>query len=371
MIENLEDFFYQIDLEFTFIDDIYKELNKATWYTSRHGQCRSDISKELSLLIQDVMPFKIDDAGFFKNDPGWNYRIHKDSKRLAAVNMLMVENSNNFCALVYDDNFKNKDSIKTVINILREEEQSDANMLLDNSMTFEQMIMQDGFVAINFDLWLLLVRYEIPSIFVSSKLIPETRFNSKEFVCYTDKGSDYVFIVTQAMYKRTGNKFPEYTIIITDKEDVKINLDNLNKGSCLTNIQSAIDNYVTIKDYIDFVFEKDISTKYKPKQKGVRKIKGIGIELEIIGGDVGEPKETIVKLKAKKLKPTLVLEEELEEGEQMINPVEEIFEILPVKKRNTKKQREKKIIVNPASKKTRRRRLPENFEIVGDVDLVI
>ena len=54
-------------------------------------------------------------------------------------------------------------------------------MLLDNSMTFEQMIMQDGFVAINFDLWLLLVRYEIPSIFVSSKLIPETRFNSKGF----------------------------------------------------------------------------------------------------------------------------------------------------------------------------------------------
>ena len=269
------------------------------------------------------------------------------------------------------DNFKNEDSIKTVINILREEEQSDANMLLDNSMTFEQMIMQDGFVAINFDLWLLLVRYEIPSIFVSSKLIPETRFNSKEFVCYTDKRSDYVFIVTQAMYKRTGNKFPEYTIIITDKEDVKINLDNLNEGSCLTNIQSAIDNYVTIKDYIDFVFEKDISTKYKPKQKGVRKIKGIGIELEIIGGGEGEPKETIMKLKAKKLKPTLVLEEELEEGEQMINPVEEVFEKLPVKKRKTKKQREKKIIVNPASKKTRRRRLPENFEIVGDVDLVI
>jgi hypothetical protein len=78
-----------------------------------------------------------------------------------------------------------------------------------------------------------------------------------------------------------------------------------------------------------------------------------------------------MKLKAKKLKPTLVLEEELEEGEQMINPVEEVFELIPVKKRKTKKQREQNVIVNPASKKTRRRRLPENFEIVGDVDLVI
>lgn len=304
------------------------------------------------------------------------------------------------------DNFKNKDSIKTVINILREEEQFDANQLQDDSMTFKQMITQDGFVAINFDLWLLLVRYEIPSIFVSSKLIPETRFNFKEFVCYTDKGSDYVFIVTQAMYKRTGNKFPEYTIIVTDKEDVKINLDNLNEGSCLTNIQTAIDNYVTIKDYIDFVFEKDITTKYKPKQKGVRGIKGV--ELEIIedeeikedGKEDVEPKKKIMKLKAKKIKPTLVLEEEdgLEEEqrgvrgfpviedlkdlkedndvkpvikETIINPVDEEIEIIPVKKRKTKRQREQKLIVNPAGKKTTRRKLPENIEIVGDVELVI
>ena len=114
----IEDFFHHIDLEFTFIDDIHKELNKAEWYTSKHGQCRSDISKELRCLIQDVMPFKINDAGFFKNDPGWNYHIHKDTKRLAAVNMLMVENSNNFYAFVYDDNFKNKEIIPYAYNKL-------------------------------------------------------------------------------------------------------------------------------------------------------------------------------------------------------------------------------------------------------------
>jgi hypothetical protein len=64
------------------------------------------------------MPFKIDDAGFFKNDPGWNYIIHKDSKRFAAVNMLMVENSNNFHAFVYDNKFKNKEIIPYTRNKL-------------------------------------------------------------------------------------------------------------------------------------------------------------------------------------------------------------------------------------------------------------
>jgi hypothetical protein len=118
MIENLEDFFYHIDLEFAFIDDIYKELNEAKWYTSSTGQCRSDISKELVRLIQDVMPFEISDAGFFKNEPGWDYHIHTDFKRFSAVNMLMVENSNNFCAFVYDNTLKNKEIIPYVRNKL-------------------------------------------------------------------------------------------------------------------------------------------------------------------------------------------------------------------------------------------------------------
>ena len=118
MIENLEDFFYQIELEFTFIDEIYKELNTAVWYTSKHGQCRADISEDLRVLIQNVMPFKMDDAGFFKNEPGWKYRIHKDSKRFAAVNMLMVENSNSFGAYVYNNNLKNKEIIPYTRNKL-------------------------------------------------------------------------------------------------------------------------------------------------------------------------------------------------------------------------------------------------------------
>jgi len=118
MIENLENFFYHIDLEFKFIDKLYEELNESKWYTSKHGQCRAEISKELRYLIQDVMPFTIADAGFFKNDPGWTYRIHKDRDRLAAVNMLMVENSNNFHAVVYDDTFKNKEIIPYTRNKL-------------------------------------------------------------------------------------------------------------------------------------------------------------------------------------------------------------------------------------------------------------
>ena len=283
------------------------------------------------------------------------------------------------------ENFTNRDIIDKIINILREEAQFDANQLQDGTMNFEQMIIQEGFVAVNFDLWLLLVRYEIPSIFISSKLIPETRYNSHEFVCYSNNGNEYAFIVTPAMYRRTGNKLPEYKIIVSNKENIKVQLGNFSDSECLTNIHTAIDNYVSIEDYIDLVFERDITTKYKPKRKGLREI-----EYEVVSGPVEVideeeqdivPKKMVKRLKGKKIAPTLVLEEaeeaieNLEENvaenalEELVFPEEQI-DITPVKSRKTRKQREQKLKVNPHGKKGSRRKLPENIEIEGDVEVV-
>ena len=97
------------------------------------------------------MPFKIDDAGFFKNDPGWNYRIHKDSKRLAAVNMLMVENSNNFCALVYDDNFKNKEIIPYACNKLLLLNTKKFHSVSNNSQTDVRYLLSLGSTEESFE----------------------------------------------------------------------------------------------------------------------------------------------------------------------------------------------------------------------------
>ena len=271
------------------------------------------------------------------------------------------------------NDFTNKDRIKTVIDILKEEAQIDANQLQDGTITFEQMITQDGYVAVNFDLWLLLVRYKIPSIFISSKLIPETRYNLNEFVCYMDKEEDaYVFIVTPAMYRRTDNKHLEYKIIVNN-DNIKINLNVLNKSLCLPNIQNSMDNYIDIEYYIDVLFEKDITTKYKPKQKGVRKVDA-NIELLI---EEDEPKK-VTKKKVKKIPDTLILEEaeeemegiegnkdeEKEELEEVLFPEEnKVFEIEVANKR---KSRKKIVRANPPGKRMskRLRKLPDNIEIL-------
>ena len=249
-------------------------------------------------------------------------------------------------------------------------------------MTFEQMIQQDGFIAINFDLWLLLVNYKIPSIFISSKPIAETRFNTNEFVCYTENNvKDYVFILVPAMYRRSGNILPEYKLIIND-DNINIVPSLIEEESCLNSIENAIDNYITVDDYLDFIFEKDITTKYKPRQKGIR----AAPEFEIVEEEVPleddvfeiEPKK-VRKLKGKKLKKALILEEAeeaIEEPKVGIENIlfpEEQIDITPVlkitKKRKTRKQREQQLIVNPPGKKASRKKLPENIEIVGDMEI--
>ena len=287
------------------------------------------------------------------------------------------------------DAFTNEDRINKIIDILREESQFDANQLQDETMNFEQMISNNGFIAVNFDLWLLLVRYKIPSIFISSKLIPETRYNSQQFVCYTNiNQKEFVFILTPAMYRRSivDKKLPEYKIIINKKDNIKINLDEIINDTaqheCLRNIQYAIEDYINIEDYIDILFKKDITTKYKPKQKGIR---AVIFEEDSAPLEVVEENETIDivlnkkirKLKGKKLGPTLILEEAeevLEEPKKMdefktadIVFPEEVLEIIPIKKRKTRKQREKKVVANPPGKKGTRKKVIPDFEIVEDM----
>jgi hypothetical protein len=250
--------------------------------------------------------------------------------------------------------------------------------LQDGTITFEQMILQDGFIGINFDLLLLLVHYKITSIFISSKVIPETRFNAKEFVCYTESNvNKYVFILTPAMYRRETKLLPKYKIIV-DNEHININLDKLNQENCFDDIENAFKKYITIEDYLDVQFYLPKTTKYTKREKNKRP----PVEFEEVNEEVKEgeeefdiePKPKIKKIKNQKpnkknLKTFIILEEDenvpeftkgIEEG---LFP-EEQFDFEPNPKEKIKKKTKKqKINVNPLGKKGTRRNPNVDFEI--------
>jgi len=283
------------------------------------------------------------------------------------------------------DNYKDTKKITTIINILREEGQFDANQLQDKTMNFEQMILQEGFGAVSFDMWILLVKYEIPSIFISSKVIPETRFKNKEFVCYIDDKHDsrFAFIVIPAMYKRQELKNPEYKLIVDDQKQVKISLRALKEGECLQNVDEAINRVYSVKRYIEEIFEKRNTTKHPARKPDAVNIEFVEVSetpaaQEQRSAKPEEPK--LVKLKrGRKLKSSLILNEddeeeaeaqakekvdikadsgEFEEIEVPINPVKDIGK--------TKKRKNAKIKVNPPGKTRKNKIAPENIEFVED-----
>ena len=295
------------------------------------------------------------------------------------------------------ENYKNNGKLLKIVNILTEEGQIDAHQIQEGTLNFKQMILNDGYYLVNFDLWILLSKFEIPSIFISSKEIPETRYNKHEFACYTlSDVKEYVFIVTPALYKRADLKTPEYKLIVNEDKQFVISLDSLrtSKGkiiiNCLSDITQAITNYYSIDDYLESIYEKDITTKYNPRKKDKRRLKFIledadaELETEAPAAPAPAPAPALVLqpvpgetkvIKIKKIKPRLVLQEDkpdlpelpVLQGIQDVSSVpaaetlqvEDIVNPNPnpnpninavVKDVKTKKQRAKKLQVTPHGK---------------------
>jgi len=165
------------------------------------------------------------------------------------------------------------DRNQKIIDFLNDEGQYDVKQLVSRAMTFEQMIFQDGFTPVNFDLWILLNKYQIPSIMISNSPLPETNRQRTEFVCYNSDDGLYAFIIVPAMYSRQGKKIPEYKYIVNENGSEKIAISEIpmTDNQCLVSIEEAINNEeynYTIEEFFDEnIFKKKAYKKHVDRPK--------------------------------------------------------------------------------------------------------
>ena len=277
------------------------------------------------------------------------------------------------------NNFK-KDNVNQIADILIEQGKMDeGNQLKFGSLHILEMIMSEGYFFTNFDLWILLVKYKIQSIFLSSYRIPETRFNDFHFPCYVEPNnnnnneinSNFVFIIVPAIRE---NIELSYKLIVNpnNNDSILIDINMLVQEECKTLIKTSIENTVTIEEFME-AFKRDKKTKYKQRKPGVRQ--KIAPEFEVIVPEEKQeepidnvetnvetniketpPPVTIVntnspikKKRVKKLPPKLVLLEDTKQPEaEIIDVNEPIKEVQIINETETTKQ----------NKKTRRKRAP-------------
>jgi hypothetical protein len=129
------------------------------------------------------------------------------------------------------------------------------------TLSFSSFIYTDNYFLTPFDLWLLVTKYEIPTIFVCQKFLLQTKYEKHQFIGYGDDKDKFAFIVVPGL--RPEN-VPGYKLIQSEKDEVFISLDELNE-ECLEKVRDSFGHKVSIEDYLD-KFTKPITTNYEKKK---------------------------------------------------------------------------------------------------------
>jgi hypothetical protein len=149
---------------------------------------------------------------------------------------------------------------KIIDILIREGKKTLGDQVIAGTLSFLDFIYTDNYFLTPFDLWLLILKYEIPSIFISQKCLLQTDYKHREFICYGNKDDKFVFIVVPGL--RPEN-VPGYKIIQSNESEVFISLNNLDE-ECIDRINRAFDNKITIEEYIED-YKKLVKTEYQKK----------------------------------------------------------------------------------------------------------
>jgi len=119
------------------------------------------------------------------------------------------------------------------------------------TMDFTHFLYNEDYYITNLDVWLLLEKYKIPSILISSKPILEGQ-NEKVFVAYGDPNDEFCFIETTLIKIDVA---PTYKLIQSPEETIYFPISVI-QDDCIDGVTNAFENKITLEEFIQ-TFTKD------------------------------------------------------------------------------------------------------------------
>jgi hypothetical protein len=207
-----------------------------------------------------------------------------------------------------------EDFSEQIIDVLiLEGKQTLGRQVKNDELSFIDFITTDNYFLTTFDLWLLVQKYEIPSIFVSTTKLLETNNKEHFFIGYGQKNDNFAFIVIPGISPE--NK-PAFKLIETDSNDVFIALDKLLDCDHKNEINDAFKDKISVDDFL---------REFNPKKLEKKKLRIV---------DSSEDEKEPVKKAKKQPKKQLIIESSISTSSND-NKSSEIV----IKKRKTKKTR--------------------------------
>jgi hypothetical protein len=115
-------------------------------------------------------------------------------------------------------------------------------------LSFINFIYTHNYFLTTFDIWLIVQKYKIPTIFISQTKILQTNKKDNIFVGYGTATDEFIFIIIPGL--RAAN-VPGFKYVESDKGDCFISLDKIKNDTCKAQIMDAIDKQSSVEIYLD------------------------------------------------------------------------------------------------------------------------
>jgi hypothetical protein len=128
---------------------------------------------------------------------------------------------------------------------------------------FLSFISAENYFLTTMDLWLLVQRFKIPTIFISQNCILQTKYEKHSFLGYGDEQQDkYAFIILPGL---RDENIPNFKLVQSDKSDGDVFI-SLGDIKCLGKIREIVNDKISVESYLDD-FTKHSKTNYQEKKK--------------------------------------------------------------------------------------------------------
>jgi hypothetical protein len=128
-----------------------------------------------------------------------------------------------------------------------------------DDISFSTFISDVNYFLTTLDLWLLVKKYEIPTIFISQNCILQTKYEKHAFLAYGKENDNFVFILLPGFNETK----PNYKVIQNGDGEIFISPRYL---TCEQYINEIIQNKMSFEEYL-ISFTKPSTTNYQSKTK--------------------------------------------------------------------------------------------------------
>jgi hypothetical protein len=155
----------------------------------------------------------------------------------------------------YLEKFKDK-----IVDILISEGKTGGKQVRDGTVNFSDWLHTEEYYLTPLDIWILVRKYEIPTMFISQQTILQTGYKENAFAGYDGINDSFAFVVIPILKAET---IPNYKLIAKSDEDSFINFEHMIDAS---KVKEAIVSIVTPDEYLT-VFTKGMAEKPKQVRK--------------------------------------------------------------------------------------------------------